>query len=268
MFYNGYFVVILPLALLYIQVVARICVLMGRLQHKNKRLYMKKVKLLPVLYYLVVCTVIVQAAAFLISSAPDDRKPVKKVLFIGDSMTGWLSERLNAYGEENGFEVATVVWDGSTIAKWGNSPKLESIVKAQDPDAVFISLGMNELFEPRPDVKLKGSVEKIRAAAGDRPILWVGPPSWPGHDKGKILNDWLAEELGEDSYFRSSDLDLPRQSAKNPHPTRSGMVQWMDSVVKWMPDHASVVLPGISKPEGAKMSRGKSFVYKRMKEAL
>lgn len=229
---------------------------------------MRRIKIFTVLYYTVVCAVIIQAAAFLISTAPDSRRPVKKVLFIGDSMTGWLSERLNAYGEENGFEVSTVVWDGSTITKWGNSSKLSTIVNEQDPDAVFISLGMNELFEPRPEQKLKTAVENIKSAAGTRPILWVGPPSWPGHEEGKVLNDWLESELGEDSFFRSSDLNLQRQSAKNPHPTRAGMVEWMDSVVTWIPDHAAIVLPGISKPEGGKMSRGKSFVYKRMKETL
>ncbi len=229
---------------------------------------MKRTKILHVLYYTIACAVIIQTATFLISSSPAAHRPVKKVLFIGDSMTGWLSERLNAYGEENGFEVATVVWDGSTIAKWGKSAKLALIVKEQNPDALFISLGMNELFELHPDTKLKGAVDHIKAAAGTRPILWVGPPSWPGHDKGKVLNDWLEQELGENSFFRSSDLKLPRQSVKNPHPTRAGMVQWMDSVVDWMPDHAEVVLPGISKPEGARMSRGKSFVYKRMKETL
>lgn len=229
---------------------------------------MRRIKIFTVLYYTVVCAVIIQAAAFLISTAPDSRRPVKKVLFIGDSMTGWLSERLNAYGEENGFEVSTVVWDGSTITKWGNSSKLSTIVNEQDPDALLISLGMNELFELRPEQKLKTAVENIKSAAGTRPILWVGPPSWPGHEEGKVLNDWLESELGEDSFFRSSDLNLQRQSAKNPHPTRAGMVEWMDSVVTWIPDHAAIVLPGINKPEGAKMSRGKSFVYKRMKETL
>lgn len=230
---------------------------------------MKKSRLFPVFYYLVVCTVILQAAAFLISSAPNPGHPAKKILFIGDSMTGWLSERLNAYGEENGFDVSTIVWDGSTISKWGNSSKLESIINAQDPDAVFISLGMNELFEPRPELKLKNPVAKIRTAIGDRPFLWVGPPSWPGHDdKGKILNDWLESELGHDSYFRSSGLKLQRQSAKNPHPTREGIIQWMDSVVRWMPQHSDIDLPGINPPAAGKMSRGKSFVYKRMKETL
>ena len=48
---------------------------------------------------------------------------VGKVLFIGDSMTGWLSERLEAYGAENGFEVTTVTWDGSTPQKWAKTGK-------------------------------------------------------------------------------------------------------------------------------------------------
>lgn len=194
--------------------------------------------------------------------------PVKKILFIGDSMTGWLSERLNAYGNENGFEVSTVVWDGSTIQKWGNSAKLASLIKEQNPDAVFVSLGMNELFEAHPAARFSSSLAAIKHAVGDRPMLWVGPPSWPGHDKGKILNDWLEKELGSDSFFRSSNLNLPRQSAKNPHPTKQGMIQWMDQVVEWIPEHSNITLPGVQKPTSAQMLRGKYFVYKRIKENL
>lgn len=211
----------------------------------------------------------VLCAFFFMSAGSDRKEPARKILFIGDSMTGWLAERLNAYGEENGFEVSTVVWDGSTISKWGRSPKFAELVKKQNPDAVFISLGMNELFELHPDRKLKGAVENIRHAIGDRPLLWVGPPSWPGHDgNGKVLNDWLEKELGDSLFYRSSGLKIPRQSPGNPHPTRAGMVAWIDSVVSWMPEHAAVTLPGIKKPEGARMSRGKHFIYKRMKENL
>lgn len=194
--------------------------------------------------------------------------PVKKILFIGDSMTGWLSERLNAYGNENGFEVSTIVWDGSTIQKWGNSPKLASIIKEQNPDAVFVSLGMNELFEAHPAARFSTSLSAIKHAVGDRPLLWVGPPSWPGYDKGKVMNDWLEKELGSDSFFRSSNLNLPRQSSKNPHPTKQGMIQWMDQVIEWIPEHSNIKLPGVQKPTSAQMLRGKYFVYKRIKENL
>lgn len=201
-------------------------------------------------------------------TAAADEKPVKKILFIGDSMTGWLAERLNAYGHENGFEVATIVWDGSTIKKWGSSPKLASLIKQQNPDALFVSLGMNELFEANPDARLKGSLQSILKSAGSVPVIWVGPPSWPGHNKGETLNKWLAGELGEGHFFRSFDLNLPRQGAKNPHPTRAGIIKWMDEVVDWLQKDGAIKLPGYDAPKGEQMSRGKTFIYKRMRETL
>lgn len=201
-------------------------------------------------------------------SAADDRPVARKILFLGDSMTGWLSERLNAYGKENGFEVATVVWDGSTIKKWGSSPRLTSMITRQDPDAIFISLGMNELFEANPESQLRSRLEAIVGAAGDIPVIWIGPPSWPGHNKGETLNKWLADNLGEGHFYRSFDLTLPRQSKTNPHPTREGMIKWMDSAVEWIQKDGAVRLPGIKKPVGEQMSRGKTFIYKRMKESL
>ena len=200
-------------------------------------------------------------------SAADDRPVARKILFLGDSMTGWLSERLNAYGKENGFEVATVVWDGSTIKKWGSSPRLTSMITRQDPDAIFISLGMNELFEANPESQLRSRLEAIVGAAGDIPVIWIGPPSWPGHNKGETLNKWLADNLGEGHFYRSFDLTLPRQSKTNPHPTREGMIKWMDSAVEWIQKDGAVRLPGIKKPAGEQMSRGKTFIYKRMKES-
>lgn len=201
-------------------------------------------------------------------SAAADRPVARKILFLGDSMTGWLSERLNAYGKENGFEVATVVWDGSTIKKWGSSPRLTSMITRQDPDAIFISLGMNELFEANPESQLRSRLEAIVGAAGDIPVIWIGPPSWPGHNKGETLNKWLADNLGEGHFYRSFDLTLPRQSKTNPHPTREGMIKWMDSAVEWIQKDGAVRLPGIKKPAGEQMSRGKTFIYKRMKESL
>ncbi len=193
---------------------------------------------------------------------------VRNVLFIGDSMTGWLSERLNAYGSLNGFDVSTIVWDGSTINKWANSTKLQKNILLQEPDAIFVSLGMNELFEQHPETRLNTAVDKILDAAGDIPVIWVGPPSWPGHNKGEVLNDWLADKLGEKHFFRSFDLGLPRQSPKNPHPSRAGMVKWMDSVVEWIEEENIIPLRIVEKPDASQMSRGKVFIYKRMNETL
>lgn len=55
---------------------------------------------------------------------------------------------------------------------------------------------------------------------------------------------------------------------KNTRHFAKRQLTWFKTVVNWMPEHAEVVLPGINKPEGDKMSRGKDFIYKRMKENL
>ncbi len=191
-----------------------------------------------------------------------------KLLFMGDSMTGWMAERVNAYGEANGFEVAAIVWDGSTIRKWGNcSDKIKEYVEQIDPDAVFICLGLNESAEKHPEQRLSDSFSAIIEAIGDRDIVWVGPPSWPGKDYGQSLNSWLAGELGESRYFDSLSLSLPRQSATNPHPSREGMNVWADALLRWVSDNSDVSLPGGKQPT-VSHKRGSVFIYRKMKESL
>ena len=201
-------------------------------------------------------------------TADADAVSVRKVLFLGDSMTGWLAERLGAYANRNGFEVATVVWDGSTLAKWGAGNRLHALMEAQRPDAVFICLGMNDMFSQAPERQFGGRLQAIREALGETPFVWIGPPSWPGKKQGAAFNEWLGAELGADRYFRSDSLDLPRQSRSNPHPTREGMTAWMDSVVEWLPQHTRILLPAGEKPQPREMRRGKTFIYKRMNETL
>lgn len=196
-------------------------------------------------------------------------KPVaQKILFLGDSMTGWMAERLNAYGDENGFEVATVVWDGSTLPKWGNSDSLKELIEEQKPDAIMVSLGMNDMFETNPEARFGDDLSAILNAFGEIPYLWVGPPTWPGHQQGEVFNSWLEERLGHGNFFRSDSLTLPRQSSSNPHPTRGGIEKWIDLVVEWIPENANFSLPGTQDPGDGKMTRGKTFIYKRMKEKL
>lgn len=197
-----------------------------------------------------------------------DSTGIRKVLFIGDSMTGWMAERLNAYGDINGFEVATIVWDGSTISKWATASKLPDMIKEISPDAIMVSLGMNELFEPNPEAKLSNQLSALKKVFGEIPFLWIGPPSWPGHSQGATLNNWLQKELGDSSYFRSDTLDLPRQSKSNPHPSKDGIIQWIDEVVEWIPGHSDLEFNSLEVPPSGAVSRGKTFIYRRMKENL
>lgn len=192
---------------------------------------------------------------------------IHKVLFIGDSMTGWMAERLNAYGKGNGFEVAAVIWDGSTIRKWGTSDRLRDFIIQQKPDAIFISLGLNELFVRNPESSLKACVERILKNIGEIPYLWIGPPTWPGKPGGQTLNAWLEKTLGPKHFFNSSALTLPRQSATNPHPSRAGINTWMDAVAAWIPAHTGLSFPSLSKPSTS-YSRPGYYLYRRMRETL
>ncbi len=202
-------------------------------------------------------------------AAPAEKHAVKKLLLVGDSMTGWMGERLEAYGRENGFEVATVVWDGSTIKKWGDSAsRLKSFIAKEQPDAVMVSLGLNELLEKNPAARYSSSMAAIKGAVGDLPMVWIGPPSWPGKPGGDTLNAWLEKEMGESRFFRSSGLTLGRQSKTNPHPSREGMSKWVDAIVEWIPAHSELSFPGLRKPAGQQMVRGKSFTYRKMRESL
>lgn len=202
------------------------------------------------------------------TAAKAEKENIRKILFIGDSMTGWMAERLNAYGQKNGFEVATIVWDGSTIRKWGSSAALKNRIKEQNPDAVFVSLGLNELFEANPETRLGSSLKSILEAIGNTPYLWIGPPTWPGHKEGDLFNSWMEDKLGEKCYFRSDALQLERQSKSNPHPSRAGIIKWIDEVVRWIPDNTDLEFESLNAPGASEMSRGKVFIYKRMKETL
>lgn len=191
-------------------------------------------------------------------------RPLHKVLVIGDSMTGWMAERIDAYGKENGFETATVIWDGSTIKKWAaNENRLRQIIAKEKPDHIIVSLGMNEMFITNPS-SLEAQIDKILSEFGDISYTWVGPPTWPGKGHGKVMTDWMQEKLG-DNFYNSFHLTLPRQSKTNPHPTRAGMCTWTDTVMQHVEKSRHISLTA---PASGKMSRPASYTYRKMKQNL
>lgn len=203
------------------------------------------------------------------STSATSKPMVKKILFFGDSTTGWLADRLQAYGEKNGFEVSALIWDGATMKKYAaNADKLKKYITSIHPDAIFISLGMNEMGAKNPETQLGPSLAKIRSTIGNIPIIWVGPASWPGKNYGPGYENWMKSKLGSDIYYSSLSLDLPRQSKTNPHPTRAGAAKWMDAVVNWLKSgKGAVTLPGYAAPAKNTL-RPKTYIYRKMKSPL
>ncbi|MDE6558997.1 MAG: SGNH/GDSL hydrolase family protein [Muribaculaceae bacterium] len=203
-------------------------------------------------------------------SATAEAPVAKRIFIFGDSMTGWIAERLQAYGEKNGFTVDALIWDGATIRKYGmNSAALSRIINRSKPDAVFVCLGMNELGALNPEKQYSTYLTKVLGAIGDRPVIWIGPCSWPAHPQwGPKLDSWLSGKLGAAHYFNSLSLKLPRQSRTNPHPTRKGIAVWTDDLLRWIESgSAAVRLPGYATPAREYM-RPKVYIYRRMRAPL
>lgn len=193
----------------------------------------------------------------------------KRVFFIGDSMTGLLAERFGAYGQANDIDVVTIVWDGSNLKKWGeNAARLKHWVNTVEPDVVFINLGMNDLWYSNYEGQLGKYYHAIVNAVGNRPLIWIGPMSWPGKFDGKAMTEWLGSSLNAKSgVFETYKLTVPRQSSTNPHANRTGSNLIIDEMVKWLrANNKGIALP--ASPKAGATFRGPNFLYLRMKDAL
>lgn len=157
------------------------------------------------------------------------------ILLFGDSMLEGLGPRLAAYAAENGHELYTVIWYGSTSAHWGDSDRLRNYISKLKPSYIFICLGANELFIPDIAAQRQEHVKNILADIGDIPYIWIGPPNWKD-DTG--INDLIRTNARRGSYFRSAGMDFERRP-DGAHPTLESAALWMDSVVRWMPLNAA-----------------------------
>lgn len=169
------------------------------------------------------------------------------ILFIGDSMLEGLSPRLAAYAKKNGHKLYTVIWYSSTSEIWGETTKLKDFITQFEPSYVFICLGANELFVKDIAAKRDKYVKNIISQIGELPYVWIGPPNWK-EDTG--INDLIASNVAPGTFFLSNGMHFDRAS-DGAHPTRSSAVQWMDSVVRWMPANSAHPIK-LDKPDEVK----------------
>lgn len=175
-----------------------------------------------------------------------DESP-QTILFIGDSMLEGLSPRLAAYAKENGHTLYSVIWYSSTSEVWGETTKLAEYIEQFKPTYVFISLGANELFVRNIAERRDKFVKNIISQIGDIPYVWIGPPNWK-EDTG--INDLIAKNARKGSFFLSNGMHFDR-AKDGAHPTRKSAREWLDSVARWMPEHAAYPIK-MNKPEQEK----------------
>ncbi len=158
----------------------------------------------------------------------------KTILFIGDSMLEGLGPRMAAYAEHNGHTLYEVMWYSSTSEIWGKSDKLKGYIDRLKPDYIFICLGANELFVSDIIRKRDGYVKNIIADIDSIPYVWIGPPNWK---KDTGINELIRSNTPEGAFFMSNGMSFDR-TKDGAHPTAKSAALWLDSVARWMPQHA------------------------------
>lgn len=148
-----------------------------------------------------------------------------RVLHVGDSMAPLVGNYLRPIfdASRRSYFIETVV--SSSTLDWAGKGLLREAMYKYDPELVLISLGSNELFDPKP-ARRGTAVEQMVGETRGRPCLWIGPPLWK-KDTGFV--DVLRKHLGHCRYFDSSRLDLPRM-ADGRHPSWTGGWRWADAV--------------------------------------
>ena len=162
----------------------------------------------------------------------------KSIFIFGDSMSYNLALRLAAYAAENGHTLHSINWDSSTTKKWADADTLQYFLKKYNVDFVIIALGSNEMYTRNAEAQ-KPNAQKLLAAIGERPYVWIGPPDLKGNT-GKF-EDMLAVICRPGSFFKSTGIQLKRRG-DNIHPTKEAAALWLDSVVRWMPKSSHPIL--------------------------
>jgi len=183
---------------------------------------------------------------------PPPIPPNTAVLNVGDSflLAGFsqaLKPRMVALGvryevksEQSSF---TVTWAG----------KMELLVANTQPDLVIINLGANEMSNTDPPAHAP-AVRRIVKSIGDRPCVWVSPPSWR---KDTGILDVIRQNTAPCRFFDSDEHvkeKIPRQS-DHIHPNAEGGAVWAAAFWKWLQDERA---PAETPADGAPAAKKRS----------
>lgn len=154
----------------------------------------------------------------------------KRILFFGDSMVEGLSMRFSDYAMENGHQLYSVCWYGSSIGAWASAmDSIDWMLTWAQPDYVVVSLGGNEL-RARDLERRMDDIRKIQGRLDSLPTVWIAPPSWV---RNPTITGAIERAVGTKRYFDSTRLTYTRGS-DNMHPTFGSSARWMDSIAVWM----------------------------------
>ncbi len=185
--------------------------------------------------------------------APPPIPPNTVVLSVGDSfLLAGFSQALKPKLKELGARYEVRSDQSSYTVTWAG--KMELAVANTQPDLVIINLGANEMSNTDPPAHAP-AVRRIVKSIGDRPCVWVSPPSWR---KDTGILDVIRENTAPCRFFDSDEHvkePIPRQSDKI-HPNAEGGAIWAAAFWKWLHEQRAPegpVAEGAKKPSPWKL---------------
>ena len=184
---------------------------------------------------------------------PPPLPPNTVVLDVGDSfLLAGFAQALKPKMKEVGARYEIRSEQSSYTVTWAG--KMELVVAMTQPDLVIINLGANELSNTDPPAHAP-AIRRIVKSIGDRPCVWVSPPSWR---KDTGILDVIRENTPPCRFFDSDEHvkePIPRQSDKI-HPNPEGGAIWAAAFWKWLHEQrapAEPVADGAKKPSPWKL---------------
>ncbi|MEM9694319.1 MAG: hypothetical protein AAGA56_17340 [Myxococcota bacterium] len=157
-----------------------------------------------------------------------DESP-QRILLVGDSMVENLKFTLHHHAAARGHHLTVGIWYASTLQAWAGHSHMGELLSLSRATVVIMVNGASESPSLKDEVRVK-LLRQLQRRIGDRPLLWIGPPTTPPF---RSYDAWMAGMLPPNTYFPSSRLSLPRER-DGIHPTPEAGASWARAIVTWI----------------------------------
>jgi lysophospholipase L1-like esterase len=142
---------------------------------------------------------------------------------------GGLARALRPKFEGEGAKYYRDVWESGSLREFSRSDRIPKLVQSFHPDLVILTLGANDVFEPKPEVMAPFIDKVAKMASGKEGAIdcwWIGPPMWK--EEYKRMVPVLREHSAPCTFFDSSDIEMHRKP-DGIHPDEKGGETWADA---------------------------------------
>jgi lysophospholipase L1-like esterase len=138
---------------------------------------------------------------------------------------GGLARALRPKFEATGAKYFRDVWESGSLRDFARSERIPKLIIEHRPDLVLLSLGANDVYEPKPEVMAPFIAAIAKMTAGVD-CIWIGPPIWK--DKLLPIVPVLRDNSAPCRFFDSSGIEMHRK-ADGIHPDEKGGETYADA---------------------------------------